>query len=180
MKEVAQLKTIAVERDVNRKTARAKERELTTLAERSLELKAKKTTNGKSDLLKELDAAMAEDQVALSTIPEKEEQLKSLAPAPEQPVEKPLQPLRDKLGALEKSPVKIEIDMSRDRVALSTIPEKEEQLKSLAPVPEQPVEKPLQPLRDKLGALEKSPVKIEIDMSRDRVALSAIPEKEEQ
>ena len=117
MKEVAQLKTIAVERDVKRKTARAEERELTALAERSLEFKAKKTTNGKSDLLKELDAAMAEDQVALSTIPEKEEQLKSLAPVPEQPVEKPLQPLRDKLGALEKSPVKIEIDMSRDRVA---------------------------------------------------------------
>ncbi len=170
MKEVAQLKTIAVERDVNKKKARAEEQELATLAERSLEFKAKKTTNGKSDLLKELDAAMAEDQVALSTIPEKEEQLKSLAPVPEQPVEKPLQPLRDRLGALEKSPVKIEIDMSQDRVALSTIPEKEEPLKSLAPVPEQPVEKPLQPLRDKLGALEKSPVKIEIDMSRDRVA----------
>ena len=60
--------------------------------------------------------------------------------------------------------------MSQDRVALSTIPEKEEQLKSLAPVLEQPEEKPLQPLRDKLGALEKSPVKIEIDMSQDRVA----------
>ena len=117
MKEVAQPKAIAVERDVKRKTARAEERELTALTERSLGLKAKKTTNGKSDLLKELDAAMAEDQVALSTIPEKKEQLKSLAPVPEQPVEKPLQPLRDKLGALEKSPVKIEIDMSRDRVA---------------------------------------------------------------
>ncbi|MDP6379692.1 MAG: hypothetical protein QF885_08655, partial [Candidatus Thalassarchaeaceae archaeon] len=103
----------------------------------------------KSPVKIEID--MSQDRVALSTIPEKEEQLKSLAPAPEQPVEKPLQPLRDRLGALEKSPVKIEIDMSQDRVALSTIPEKEEQLKSLAPAPEQPVEKPLQPLRDRLG-----------------------------
>ena len=117
MKEVAQPKTIAVEKDMSRKAARAEERELAALAERPLELKAKKPTEGKSDLLKELDAAMAEDQVALSTIPEKEEQLKSLAPVLEQPEEKSLQPLRDKLGALEKSPVKIEIDMSQDRVA---------------------------------------------------------------
>ena len=117
MKEVAQPKTIAVEKDVSRKAARAEERELAVLAERPLELKAKKATDGKSDLLKELDAAMAEDQVALSTIPEKEEQLKSLAPVQERPEEKPLQPLRDRLGALEKSPVKIEIDMSQDRVA---------------------------------------------------------------
>ncbi|MCH8157989.1 MAG: TonB family protein [Nitrospinae bacterium] len=100
------------------KETRAEERELNTLARQSLELKPKKAPKVQSNLLKELEALEKMSTLVPDTSVDEEAPAKPAPVLPEEPVGKSLQPLLEKLSALEKHPLEIEIDISPNRMNL--------------------------------------------------------------
>ncbi|KMP12273.1 hypothetical protein UZ36_01580 [Candidatus Nitromaritima sp. SCGC AAA799-C22] len=117
MKEVAKSKSLATRKKVNSESRQAAERELATLTQQPVELQPKKTTKTASDLFKELEAMEKTSMLPIETPVDSQPSTDSIS-APVVPVEKSLQPLKDKLGALQESPVEIEIDLTRDRLSL--------------------------------------------------------------